>query len=84
MKVDSIIIEDSEGLHARPASELAKAAMGYKCDIKIITDEKEVNAKSVLAVMSLGAKQGTKLTLECDGEDEEEAISNLMEILRNN
>lgn len=74
---DSIVIENETGLHARPATEIAKTAMKYKCNINLIANGKKVNAKSPLMIMAAGIKSKTELEIECDGEDEKEAMADL-------
>jgi len=76
-----VTIVPEEGLHARPAAEFVKEAKGYDSDIKVIKDDKEANAKSSLNLMSLGAKQGDKLTIRAEGEDEEAAADALAELI---
>ena len=76
-----VTIVPEEGLHARPAAEFVKAAKGYGSDIKVLKDGKEANAKSSLSLMSLGAKQGDKLTIRAEGEDEEAAAEALAELI---
>ena len=58
MKEFSYVITDAEGLHARPAGELVKKASTYACDVKISKDGREVDAKRIMGVMSLGIKCG--------------------------
>ena len=70
-----------QGLHARPAAQFVKTAKGFGSDIKVIKGDTEVNAKSSLNLMTLGATQGDKLTIRADGEDEEEAAEALVELL---
>ena len=72
-----VTITNETGLHARPASQFVKKADKFKSKIEIIFGEKEVNAKSIMGVMSLGISQGTEITLKAEGEDEEEAINKL-------
>lgn len=74
---DSVLIENETGLHARPATEIAKIAMKYKCDVNLIVNGKTINAKSPLMIMSAGIKSKTQLEILCDGEDEEKAIEEL-------
>jgi phosphocarrier protein len=83
MKKEKVIVKNETGLHARPASELVKLANTFKCDIQIIAGEKKVNAKSMLGVMSAGAKANTELEIECDGEDEEIAIAEIVKAFDN-
>ena len=84
MKQESITITDPAGLHARPASELAKTANSFKSNINLVVGEKKANAKSILAIMSLGIKSGIDIQLECEGEDEEQAIEELKTFLQSN
>ena len=77
-------LENETGLHARPATDLAKIAMKYPCDIKLIANDKAVNAKSPLMIMSVGIKQKTDVEVICDGENEEEAMKEIEEAFKNN
>lgn len=80
----TFVIENETGLHARPATEIAKIAMKYKSDVNLIVNGKIINAKSPLMIMSAGIKSKTELEILCDGEDEEEAIEELKIFLQNN
>jgi phosphocarrier protein len=66
-------IKNRAGLHTRPAATLVKLASKYKSDFFIFQDEMTINGKSIIGVMTLCAEQGSKLTLQFDGEDEAEA-----------
>lgn len=77
MVKETFVIENETGLHARPATEIAKIAMKYKCNINLIVNGKTINAKSPLMIMSAGIKSKTQLEILCDGEDEEKAIEEL-------
>lgn len=68
-------------LHARPAGQLARAAAGFGSRITISWGEKEVDARSVLLVMSLGALKGTDVTVRAVGDDADLAVMGLAEIL---
>jgi phosphocarrier protein HPr len=70
-------------LHARPAGAFAKQAAGYQSKVEIGKDGKFVAAKSLIGIMSLGAKAGAQVTLRADGPDEEKALAELAEFLRN-
>ena len=78
-----ITLKNEEGLHARPATEIAKNANKYTCDIKFVVQGKEYNAKSVLNIMSAGIKNNTQIKIICDGTDEEKALSKMIEIFEN-
>ena len=86
MKKAIVIIQNEEGLHARPASVFSNAAMKFKCDIlmlKNMDENKVYNPKSILSVLSMGAKKGDELTIIADGTDEEEAIDKINKIISN-
>lgn len=83
MKKEKVILKNETGLHARPASELVKIASKFKSDIYITASDKRVNAKSILAIMSAGIKASTEIEIECDGEDEETAIVELVKAFNN-
>lgn len=83
MKSINIVLENETGLHARPASELAKTAMKFKSNINMKVNGKIVNVKSVLGIMSAGIKEHTELEIVCDGEDEEQAIEAILNGFKN-
>ena len=70
-----------EGLHARPAAQFVKAAKGFSSDIVVVKGEKEANAKSSLKIMTLGAKKGDSVIIRAEGEDAEEAVEALAELI---
>lgn len=76
-----VTIKNPTGLHARPAAAFVQAAEGFESAIWIEKDGRRVNAKSILSVMSLGAKQGTSLKLVADGKDEAVAITALRDLI---
>lgn len=84
MVKETFVIENETGLHARPATEIAKIAMKYKCDVNFIVNGKTINAKSPLMIMSAGIKSKTELEILCDGEDESQAMEELKIFLQNN
>ncbi len=69
------------GLHARPAAQFVKTAKGFSSEITVIKGEKEANAKSPLKVMTLAAKKGDEITIRANGEDAEEAVDALVELI---
>lgn len=81
---EKVVLENETGLHARPASELAKTAMKYKSDIELKVGEKTYNAKSVLNIMSAGIKNKTEIEIICNGEDEKEALIEVVNGFKNN
>lgn len=78
-----IVIKNDTGLHARPAANLVKEASKYPCDLKIRKGSKEVNLKSMLGVLSLGAGKGDEVTVIADGRDEKETLKKLVEFIGN-
>ena len=83
MITQEIILKNEEGLHARPATEIAKNASKYECDIKLNVRGSEYNAKSVIHIMSAGIKNNTQIKIICDGVDENQALSKIVELLEN-
>lgn len=82
MREFQYVITDPEGIHARPAGLLVKAAKEFASDIKIAKDGKAMSCKAIFGVMGLGAKKGDEVTLTFEGEDEDnacEAISKFMQ-----
>ncbi|RKZ29871.1 HPr family phosphocarrier protein [bacterium] len=62
------------GLHARPAMLLVKTASKFQSSIKLVKDNVEANAKSIMGVLVLAAEKGSKIKILVDGPDEEEAL----------
>ena len=75
------VITNQVGLHARPATFFIQKANEFKSSIWIEKDERRVNAKSLLGVLSLGIVKGTTVTLVADGADEQEAIDTLTALI---
>lgn len=73
-----------EGLHARPAAMFVKTAKGFSSEIVVVKGDKEVNAKSSMKIMSLAAKKGDGITIRAEGEDAEEAVDALVELISQN
>ena len=73
MKTVTHVIADPLGLHARPAGLLVKLAGDFESAIVVTTSTGTADAKRIMALMRLGAKQGTLLTVTCSGPDEEAA-----------
>ena len=77
----NVTIQNSVGLHARPATFFVQKANSFKCSIWVEKDDCRVNAKSLLGILSLGITRGTKITLIADGEDEALAVAGLAELI---
>ena len=76
-----VVISNQVGLHARPPTFFIQKANEFKSSIWVEKEDRRVNAKSLLGVLSLGIVKGTAITLIADGTDEEEAISTLAELI---
>lgn len=76
-------ITNHNGIHLKPASELCKIAMKYTSDVKIKREDGEYNAKSIISLLSSCTKAGDELTVICEGEDEQEALDNIIDFINN-
>jgi len=83
MYSESVTLKNETGLHARPASLFVKEASKYSSEIKVIKDGKEYNAKSIMGILSMGAGMGDSIKIEAIGEDSEEAVKGLVELVNN-
>ena len=81
MKTCEVVINNASGLHARPATFFIQKANCYKCTIWIQKDDRKVNAKSLLGVLSLGIAKGMTVKLIADGQDEETALNGLSALI---
>ncbi|NLI89070.1 MAG: HPr family phosphocarrier protein [Epulopiscium sp.] len=77
----TIVVGLESGLEARPAALFVQIASKYESHISILLTDKQVNAKSIMGMMSLGAIKGQEITLLVDGEDEEEAMDALVKFI---
>ena len=84
MKEFTYVITDPEGIHARPAGELVKAAKAFACSIKLTKDGKTGDCKKIFGIMGLGVKKGNEVTLTFDGEDEDAAYDSVSKFMQEN
>ena len=84
MKEFTHVISDPLGLHARPAGMLVKAAAGFASTVTVTAPTGKADAKRLMAVMRLAAKQGMELTVTVEGSDEDTAAASLQEFLKQN
>ena len=85
MKQFTYTIKDALGIHARPAGLLAKKAKSYAdTAVTITANGKTVNLGQLMKLMALGVKQGTEVTITCEGANEEEAAAGLLAFLEEN
>ena len=76
-----VLVQNQVGLHARPATFFIQKANEFKSSIWVEKDERRVNAKSLLGVLSLGIVGGTSIDIIADGSDEQEAVDSLVALI---
>ena len=81
MYVKEVLVQKHVGLHARPATFFIQKANEYKSSIWVEKEERRVNAKSLLGVLSLGIVGGTNIRIIADGSDEELAVNGLVALV---
>lgn len=81
MEQRKVVVKLETGLHARPAARFVQEANQYTSEIYIIKGNKQVNAKSIMGVMSLAVAKGTEITITAEGTDETEAVNALAAIV---
>lgn len=79
-----IVVQNQVGLHARPATFFIQKANEFKSSILVSKDDRKINAKSLLGVLSLGVTRGTSITIEAEGLDEQEAVDALEALINSN
>ncbi len=77
-----ILIDNKLGLHARASDKLTKLASEFDSEVWLNKGTRRVNAKSIMGVMMLAAGQGTRLVLEADGEDAQQALAAIDALVR--
>ena len=81
MVKQTFVIRNNEGLHLKPAAVLCTEAIKYQSTIQLVFGDTVANAKSVLNVLGTCVKCNDEITLQCNGEDEEEALKNLGRVI---
>ncbi len=79
-----VVITREEGLHARPATFFIQKANQYEASIWVETDQRKVNAKSLLGVLSLGIMKDSSINIIANGTDEEDAVNALVSLVESN
>ena len=79
-----VMIDNEVGLHARPATFFIQKANEFKSAIWVEKDDRRINAKSLLGVLSMSITKGSRIKLIADGVDEEEAVTALIELINSN
>lgn len=82
MYVKEVMVQNQVGLHARPATFFIQKANEFKSSIWVEKEERRVNAKSLLGVLSLGIVGGTTIKVMADGSDEENAVESLVKLVQ--
>ena len=83
MTQEQVTITNKLGLHARAAAKLVHTASAFEAEIYVGTVNEEVNAKSILGILTLAATKGTPLNVRADGSDEEAAVRAIVELFAN-
>lgn len=82
MVKESLKLELRNGLEARPAALFVQIASKFESHISVVVNEKQVNAKSIMGMMSLGTLKGQMIDIIADGQDENEAVEALINFLK--
>lgn len=78
----TVVIMNELGMHARPAALVAQTAQLYAAEISLIAEDRQVDAKSILDILSLAAVKGTTLTVRGKGNDAKDGIKNIADLVR--
>ncbi|WP_151409565.1 HPr family phosphocarrier protein [Anaerococcus sp. Marseille-P9784] len=78
-----VTLTNEIGLHARPASIFIRAAVQFPCDIIVEKDGRSYNAKSIMSILSMSASNGEELTIRASGDNEEDAVKTLVDVIEN-
>ena len=81
MQTREVEIVNKLGLHARASAKLTKLASQFKCEVWATKNNRRVNAKSIMGVMTLAAAKGSRIQLETTGDDEVEALTALVALV---
>ncbi len=76
-----LTVKNKQGLHARPAALFVQVANKFDARIKVRRDKEEVNGKSIMGILTLGAEQGSEIIIEAEGTDAHEAVLELEKIV---
>ncbi len=76
-----IVVKNKQGLHARPAALFVQVANKFDSRISIFRDNEEVNGKSIMGILMLGAEKGSEIIIEAEGEDAQEALGELEKLV---
>ena len=80
MTVQTIVIQNRAGIHARPAAMLVQETKNFSCAIFFEKGNDRINAKSIMGIITLGAAYGTEIKIIAEGEDEQDAVTALVRL----
>ncbi|WP_202079170.1 HPr family phosphocarrier protein [Caldalkalibacillus salinus] len=83
MVQEKVVVNLKTGLQARPAALFVQEANRYSADVFVAKDDKKVNAKSIMGIMSLAIGNGKEVTISADGSDAEQAVEALVQFVKN-
>ena len=76
-----VVIKNPQGLHARPAAMFVQIASKYNANVALQKGEERVNGKSIMGILTLGIEQNSRVVLEADGDDADEVVTELTQLL---
>ncbi len=76
-----VVIRNPQGLHARPAAMFVQIASKYNANVALQKGEERVNGKSIMGILTLGIERNSKVVLEADGDDADEVVAELTQLL---
>lgn len=77
-----IVVRSKKGIHARPASQIVQVASKFSSHVCIQYEDSEINAKSIIGILTMGIVHNETVTLTAEGEDEKQAMETLTELFR--
>jgi len=80
MKEQLVVVKNRAGIHARPAALIVQTAGKFQSKIFFIKENEEINAKSIMGIITLGAAHGTEMTVRAEGNDEDAAVAALADL----
>lgn len=81
MRSAEVTVVNKLGIHARPSARITQVATGFSSEVWMTRKGRRINAKSIMGVMMLAAGKGSTLLIETEGEDEEEALAALVDLI---
>ena len=78
-----LVVQNKMGIHARPAAMIVRITNKFRAEVLVEKDEEQVNGKSIMGLMMLAAAQGSELTVSTQGDDAEQALAALRELVEN-